>query len=635
MTPKSLCLLLFAPSLTLLAPAHADGARTLSGAPLHEELDRFRREHDSAWRESPLWSGAPLSPSADGTVTRGQFFNALSDQLPVLGEVRDWRSSLRGRDRNGAPVGARELRLGQPMGTTARLQLGAQALPQWSLANFAGMAPNGASPAAVGQWGRVQAGSTVPLLAVNRVLQPYDEMMESAPTEAAPRLTWAQIRAVERKHGSFDMLAARGGRALLPGAAPNSTPQGNVWGGRGQMALMPSHLKNWNLRGEWLRSRLDGQRSDAHALNLGVDGPIKHRFGEARFNADYNATDPGFAPFSDPSAAALAQNNERRTRQQVTLAQDARLQLPVVGTLSGTFSTSAARSNRKGLTQTGEAVLETPTAPNQTRTDELTGTADLRLQMLPALALTGKHTRGLNSEEHPDAPLAPKNLTLSNVSDAGVELKMSRALALTAGVGQTRVGNAQIPATAGIYDPLNASLRDENRVTVGVRRQTGGGLVNLSLARRVLDTNTLDGVDFSRGSGDALAHTINLDAQRRVFRWLSVQGGWSWNNEDAFARGDDGLIAPSTQRTQTRRAQAQVSLPFRSRFDVNYQDWLQQNGQGTGPLGTIGGTRQYGARYSVGAADGQAGFGLSVEYARQQAGTADPLDTWRVGVTYR
>lgn len=608
-------------------------ARALSGAPLREELDRYHRERGALWRESPLWNQAPLSPSGDREVTRGQFFNALSDQMPLLGEVRDWRSSLRGRDRNGAPVAARELRLGQPMGTAAKLQLGAQALPQWSLAGFAGMAANGAAPAAVAQWGRVQAGSTVPLLAANRALRGYDEMMENAPIDAAPHLTWAQIRAVERKRGSFDVLAARGNRALLPGTMPNSAPQGNIWGGRGQMALLPSHLKNWNLRGEWLNSRLDGQRNDARAVNLGVDGPIAHRFGEARFNADYNATDPGFAPFSDPSAGALAQNNQRRTRRQVTLAQDARLQLPVVGTLSGTLSASAARSNRKSLTQGGEAVLDNIT-PNQTRTDELTGTADMRLQMLPALALTGRHTRGLNSEVHPDAPAAPENLTLSNVSDAGVELKMSRSVALTAGAGQTRIGNAQLPATANSYDPLNATLRDENRVTVGVRRQTGGGSVNLSVARRVLDTNTLDGVDFSRGSGDALAHTVNLDAQRRIFGWLNVQGGWSWNSEDAFVRGDDGLIMSATQRTQTRRAQAQVSLPFRSRFDINYQDWAQRNAQNAAS-GILGGTREYGARYLIGAPDGAAGLGLSLEYARREFASSDPLDTWRVGVTYR
>ena len=365
-----------------------------------------------------------------------------------------------------------------------------------------------------------------------------------------------------------------------------------------------------------------------------MDGPVEHPFGQAHVSADYNATDAGFAPFSDPSATALSVNNERRTREQVSVAQDAKLQLPLLGTLSGTLSASAARSNRKSLNENGESETAPGAVPNETRTDELTGTADLRLQLFPAIALTGRHAHGLITEEHPSATASPENLTLRNDSDAGVELKISRALALTAGAGQTRVGNATLPpAAANSYDPLNATLRDENRITVGVRRQTGGGSVNLSLARRMIDTNTLDGAAFSGGSGDTLAHTVNLDAQRRFFGWLNLQGGWSWNNEDAFARGADGLIAPTTQRTQTRRAQAQLSLPFRSRFDLTYQDWLQQNGQGGATLGTIGGTREYGARYVLGAQD--AGLGLSVEYSRREFASSDVLGTWRVGVTYR
>ncbi len=644
MPSKSLHILLFVPSFAVVVPlaARADVARTLGGVPLREELDRYRREQNQGWHESPLWGQAPLTSPGEGEVTRGQFFNALSDQMPALAEVRNWRSSLRGRDRNGAPAAAREVRLGQPFGTAAKLQLGSQSLPQSNLANFAGMAQNGAAPAAVAQWGRVQAGSTVPLVTANRALRDFDEYTEDTQPDAsltAPRLTWAQVRAVEQKHGNFDVLAARGSRALVPGAAPGSAPQGTVWGGKGQMALLPSQLKNWNLRGEWMNSRLDGQQNAAHAWNVGVDGPVAHPFGEARVSADYNATDAGFAPFSDPSAAALAANNERRTREQVTVAQDAKLQLPLLGTLSGTLSASAARSNRKSLNESGESapVLETPgSVPNETRTDELTGTADLRLQLLPAIALTGRHSHGLISEEHPARVAASENLTLRNDSDAGVELKMSRALALTVGAGQTRVGNATLaPTVAGVYDPLNATLRDEDRVTVGVRHQTGGGSVNLSLARRLIDTNTLDRADFSGGSGDTLAHTVNLDAQRRFFGFLNLQGGWSWSNEDAYARGADGLLTPGTQRTQTRRAQAQVSLPFSSRFDLSYQDWLQQNGQGGAALGTVNGTREYGARYVLGPQDGAAGIGLSVEYSRREFASSDPLNTWRVGVTYR
>ena len=225
MSSKSLRFLLFVPAFAVLTPfsACADVARTLNGVPLREELDRYRRTQDAAWRESPLWSRAPLAVPGDGEVTRGQFFNALSDQMPALAEARNWRASLRGRDRNGAPAAARELRFGQPMGTAAKLQLGAQALPQWGLANFAGMAQGGAAPAAVAQWGRVQAGSTVPLVAANRALRDFDAFTEDTQPDAsltAPRLTWAQLRAVEHKRGTVDFLAARGSRALLPGTAP-------------------------------------------------------------------------------------------------------------------------------------------------------------------------------------------------------------------------------------------------------------------------------------------------------------------------------------------------------------------------------------------------------------------------------
>src|SRR5687768_5960558 len=156
------CAALCAPALA--TSALADGAPQLNpnlrDSALREQLEKARARNP-LWGESPLWNRTPLNaPQSNGEVTRGQFFNALSDQMPKLGELRDWRSTLRGRDRFGAPAKTRGLNLGQPMGTKAQLQLGAQTLPQWSLANFAGMAQNGVAPASVLQWGRVQAGST-------------------------------------------------------------------------------------------------------------------------------------------------------------------------------------------------------------------------------------------------------------------------------------------------------------------------------------------------------------------------------------------------------------------------------------------------------------------------------------------
>ena len=72
------------------------------------------------WSESPLWSHSPLHANDDGQVTQGEFMNALSDQVPLLGAARDWRATLRGRDRFGAPKAARELHLGAPRGTVQR-----------------------------------------------------------------------------------------------------------------------------------------------------------------------------------------------------------------------------------------------------------------------------------------------------------------------------------------------------------------------------------------------------------------------------------------------------------------------------------------------------------------------------------
>lgn len=649
LTLTSLCALPVLGCAPRAAWAGGQLSPTLRDATLQEQLRQARRDMTtiagrgpSLWGESPLWSHAPLHAADDGSVTQGEFMNAMADQMATLGQVREWRATVRGRDRFGARAKQRSFKLGAPrLGKKAKnapskgvaLQLGAQALPQWGLASFGGMSPDGAATASVVKWGRVQAGSTEPMLALNRAFKSYDTLMENQTAAAdteTPKLTWLQARAVENKTSSLDLIAARGSRALMPGAAPNTNPTGTVWGGRGQMALFPQQLKNWNLRGEWLGSRLEGQKNSAQSWNVNVDGPVEHPFGAARVSAGFVKTDPGFAPFSDPSAQVNAQNPEKRTRGQVVVAQDAKLHLPVGLLLTGTASVTAARSERKNLEQ--QAAEQAELASRQTKTDEVTGTADLRLQVLPRIAMTGRHTRGFLWEDRPDAPQLPENFTDRNDSDAGVELKVSRSLALTAGVGQTRIGNAALPPDAVI--PLSSSLRDEERITVGIQKRTGGGAWNLSVARRELENNTLDGSPFEQGAGDGLAHTLNLSAERRLFSWLNLQGGWSWNNEDTYTPGTDGAISPATLRSQSRMAQAQISLPFRSRFDVRYQEYLQQRAAGGASALLPGATREYGARYCIGAQEGQAGMGLAVEYARREVGN-DPLNTWRVGLTYR
>lgn len=629
--------------LPLTGAAQADEQKlppTLRDSTLQQQLISARRDmvsvsrrRPSLWGESPLDRHSPLQAADDGDVSQGEFMHALSDQMPMLSALREWRNTVRGRDARGGRANLRHFQLGKPQGHEAALKLGAQPLPQMGLANLSGMAPGGEAPASVAQWGRVQFGSTKPMLALNRAFKKYDALMEDTTPGAeafAPDVTWLSARAWESKelNGHLEFLAARGQRALLPDAQPGTNPVGQVWGGRGQMALFPQRLKNWNLRGEWLGSRLKDQGESAKSWNLNVDGPLAHPFGEARVSAGVSETDPGFAPFTDPSAIANAQNTEKRTREQVVIAQDAKLGLPV-GLLSGTASFTAARSNRKNLAQEANTVLES----RQTKTDELTGVADVRWQMMPRLALTGKHSRGVVYEDKPDAPTLPENFTRRNDSDAGVELKMSRSLAFTAGAGQTRIGNLTLPPAENL-DPLAASLRDEDRVTVGLQHRTRGGNWSIGLARRLIDNNTLDGAQTTEGAGDALAHTINLSAERRFFDWLNLKGGWSWNNEDAFARGSDGLISPATVRSQGRLAEAQISLPFSSRFDVRYQDYLQESIAGASYSPLAGGLREYGAKYLVGAQEGQAGFGFSVEYARRETG-GDPLNTWRVGLTYR
>lgn len=613
-----------------LPPALRDSTLQQQLVAARRDMAELSRRSPTFWGESPLERHTPLTAADDGAVTKGEVMHALSEQLPMLGGLRDWRNTIRGRDAHGSVPGVRQFKLGKPQGSDAALKLGAHALPNLGLANLAGIAPGGAAPASVVQWGRIQAGSTKPMLALNRAFKKYDELMEDATPAAetyTPDVTWLSARAWENKHGNLELLAARGNRALTPDAQAGTNPEGTFWGGRGQMALFPNRLKNWHLRGEWLGSRLKQQEKSATAWNLNVDGPVAHPFGEARVSAGISETEAGFAPFTDPSAIVNAANPEKRVRQQVVVAQDAKLALPV-GQLSGTASVTAARSHRKNLAEEAEAL-----AARQTQTDEVTGAANLRWQVMPRLALTGRHISGIVAEDKPDAPTAPENLTRLNESEAGVEVKMSRSLAVTLGAGQTRVGNAVVPADAA-PDPLLASLRDENRFVVGLQHRTGGGAWSLNLARRLIDSNTLDGAPTTKGNGDALAHTISLNAERRFFDWLNLRGGWNWNNEDAFGRGSDGLITPATQRTQGRLAEAQISLPFRSRFDVRYQDYVPESIAAGSHQTMSGALREYGAKYLIGAQDGQGGLGFSVEYARRETG-GDPLDTWRVGLTYR
>jgi len=176
--------------------------------------------------------------------------------------------------------------------------------------------------------------------------------------------------------------------------------------------------------------------------------------------------------------------------------------------------------------------------------------------------------------------------------------------------------------------PSTTSLTDEDRVALGLQHTTSGGRFGLNLASKAV-------ADTLNRQSDTRTESVNLEAERQLFRWLRLKGGLRLT-------GEDDRIRQLAAAQADRRAEAQLAVPSIGRFHLSYSEWEKRQAllnafpsDSLNPLSPVNSAREFGMKYSLGAAEGQAGFGVSVQYARRETRqSADPA-TWRIGVTYR
>jgi hypothetical protein len=198
-------------------------------------------------------------------------------------------------------------------------------------------------------------------------------------------------------------------------------------------------------------------------------------------------------------------------------------------------------------------------------------------------------------------------------SDAGVQLKLARSfnVALTAGTVRTE------RSMLGDDGPVPISLRDENRATVALQRQSSSGNWSLNFTRQMAAQEIDENVDTSRQS-------IALEGEQRLSDWLSLRGRMRLAGETDRER--DQFLADAD-----RSVEAQLSLRSMGRLSLRLSDWEQRRDV-SGNQVTESGTRETGVRYSLGS---DKGLGFSFEYSLRQQDALDDQKQWRLGITYR
>ena len=376
-------------------------------------------------------------------------------------------------------------------------------------------------------------------------------------------------------------------------------------------------------------ARVPGARA-AKQWNVNLDVPVTHFWGRATLSAGFERREAGASREAEEAGAPLQQN------ARVTLRQDVKK-----GALSGSaqLALSGADSRRDAALSIGEHERE--------RNAQAEGSARLKLQLAPALAITGSHQSKLEREASLQ-PLEAGGVAESGESsdgaatgagegqarwdverqgsrrsnsELGLEWKMSKSLSVSAGAGATRAGQEAPVQSAGVWAPR--WLRDESRANVSLQQRTGGGSWGLKWSRAWAEQDALANAQMQR-SEDKRSDAVSLQAERKLFGWLSMRGSWK-------LAGETNYLASRLSDQATREAEARVSGGMGS-LALRYSDWSSQSGALGSEALTGGARREYGVRYEAGR---DAGLGLAVEYSVRDERASNASENWKLGVTYR
>ena len=554
--------------------------------------------------QSELWKNAQLGQAEEKTVERSQLTDVATQQFSLVAGLREWRDTFDGRGK----FAQRDLMKGEFLGSGAKLSLGRVAPP-----TIAGVGGAGVTA----QWGALEFGSTLRPREMNEALADFDEAMTGKKVALADEqnVTWLRAKPFQGKDADLELNLSRAARDIAKGDAVKMR-EGTFIGANGGVRLP---LK-WKINGTWTQANLDETKQSNESWNAKLGGPIQHPLGEARAEIEWRETDAGYTTLNQSDKNGGTAGAARVTQEIKT------------DWLTGQLKVAATQRERGNL----EAAKTGDTLENR----DANGAADLKLKVTPNLSLKATGTLGaaqvvragddfaesLQTGAAETALLTEETQTQGG--DVGVEWKLNKALAFAATVGTSQtLGWREDGSDAAVWTPFNQS--EENRLGFELRHRDKAGSLLAKYATRERDDESL--ADWQR------LETLRLQAERPLLFGLKV------NTIVDLARGGDASW--SDEESVARRVEAQLQFSRAARVDLKFRDGAALPGSWlsdplSAPFRPTGGTawnagdREWGARINAGSAAGGNGFGLAVEYARQERSGGDN-NQWRVGMTWK
>ena len=557
--------------------------------------------------QSELWQNARLgqSESQVKAVEQSQFSEAATQQFSIVAGLRSWRDTLDGKGK----FASRDLLKGQLLGSDAKFMLGRVAPP-----SLAGVAANAGVMA---QWGAFEVGSTLRPRELDESLGEFDRTLTGKKPGAveAQNVTWLRARPIRGKDGNLELNLSRAQRDVAAGEAVQMR-EGTFIGAGGDVKLP----LGWKLNGNYALASLDEAKDDKSRWDAQLKGPLAHPLGRADVEIEWHEADAGYTTLNQSDTNGGSRGAARLTQEIKTKR------------VSGQLKLAATQRERRNL----EAARKGDDLENR----GASGAADLKVKVTPNLSLKANGVVGAAQVKRagdnfadslkadaPDAATATEE-TQTQGGDVGVEWKLNNALAFAATVGTSQtLGWRDDNSDSAVWTPFGES--EENRLGFELSHRNKSGVLLAKYATRARDDESL--ANWQR------LETVRLQAQRPLFLGMKL------NTIVDLARGGESSWAD--EAGVARRVETQLQFNRAARIDLNFRDGAALPGQWlsdpmSAPFRPSGGNnwnagdKEFGARINAGSAAGGNGFGLALEYARQERSGKDN-DQWRVGLTWK
>lgn len=555
--------------------------------------------------QSELWKNAQLNQTDPKQVEQSQFTDAATQQFTLVAGLRQWRDTLDGRGK----FAQRDLIKSDFLGNDAKLSLGRVAAPALAGVGGAGV---------TAQWGAFEVGSTLRPRELDEALSEFDRTFTGKKSQIADaqNVTWLRAQPIRGKNGNLELNLSRAARDVAAGEAVKMR-EGTFFGAGGDVKLP----LNFQFNGNYAQAALDESEEKKTTWDAKLKGPISHPLGKADVEIEWREADAGYATLNQTDVNGSSVGAARVTQEIKTEM------------LTGQFKLAATQRERRNL----EAARQGDTLENR----DATGVADLKLQLTPNLSIKANGALGAAQVKRAGDDFAGSlqagagessasflEETQTQGGDVGVEWNLNKELAFSATLGTSQtLGWRDETADSQVWTPFNQS--EENRIGFELRHNDKSGVLLAKYATRARDDDKL--ADWQR------LETVRLQAERPLFL------GMKMNTIVDLARGGDASWAD--EGGVARRVEAQLKFNRAARVDLKFRDGAALPGQWlsdplsapfrpTGGNAWNAGDKEFGARINAGSAAGGNGFGLAVEYARQERKGNDN-DQWRVGLTWK